>query len=276
MNGIKKTRRLLVSTPGVVGHGAFAQHGIARNSAAEYIKRLRRDGWPIANVPGLGWRLRMTCQARQYSDQMQCGRCALQWDTNDTNPPGCRPVRLVAFAGRKGVGKDTAARLLVDRGYENIKFADGLKTMLRALLAFRGCPVEEIERMIEGDLKEAPSDYLNGRSPRYAMQTLGTDWGRLMMHRNFWVDVTRDRLKGVEKAVVTDARFQNEIDMIHEEGGETVLIEGPATGSAAADEHASERLISTLKTGHRIRNEKTRIEDFLARVENLFFVNNIA
>lgn len=33
----------------------------------------------------------MTCQARQYSDQMCCGRCGLSWDVNDTDPPKCSP-----------------------------------------------------------------------------------------------------------------------------------------------------------------------------------------
>jgi hypothetical protein len=30
------------------------------------------------------------CQARQYSDQMLCGRCDLAWDVNDHQPPECR------------------------------------------------------------------------------------------------------------------------------------------------------------------------------------------
>ena len=33
----------------------------------------------------------MTCQARQYSDQMHCSRCGLQWDVNDDDPPRCAP-----------------------------------------------------------------------------------------------------------------------------------------------------------------------------------------
>lgn len=31
----------------------------------------------------------MACEARQYSDQMQCGRCGLAWDMNDPDPPEC-------------------------------------------------------------------------------------------------------------------------------------------------------------------------------------------
>lgn len=30
------------------------------------------------------------CQARQYSDQMICGACGLQWDVNDFDPPDCK------------------------------------------------------------------------------------------------------------------------------------------------------------------------------------------
>lgn len=29
------------------------------------------------------------CEARQYSDQMQCGPCGLAWDVNDPDPPIC-------------------------------------------------------------------------------------------------------------------------------------------------------------------------------------------
>lgn len=29
------------------------------------------------------------CEARQYSDQMLCDRCGLQWDVNDPEPPEC-------------------------------------------------------------------------------------------------------------------------------------------------------------------------------------------
>lgn len=32
----------------------------------------------------------MSCKAKQYSDQMICDTCALQWDVNDPDPPECR------------------------------------------------------------------------------------------------------------------------------------------------------------------------------------------
>lgn len=43
------------------------------------------------------------CQARQYSDQMMCPRCGLQWDVNDPDPPECKkdqPKPRVALRDR--------------------------------------------------------------------------------------------------------------------------------------------------------------------------------
>lgn len=35
----------------------------------------------------------MSCQARQYNDQMSCGKCGLAWDVNDPEPPKCGTKR---------------------------------------------------------------------------------------------------------------------------------------------------------------------------------------
>lgn len=32
---------------------------------------------------------REKCEARQYSDQMCCTKCGLNWDANDPDPPEC-------------------------------------------------------------------------------------------------------------------------------------------------------------------------------------------
>lgn len=40
----------------------------------------------------------MNCAARQYSDQMQCARCALAWDVNDPDPPKCLTAEAISRA----------------------------------------------------------------------------------------------------------------------------------------------------------------------------------
>ena len=153
--------------------------------------------------------------------------------------------RLIGLIGRKGAGKDTAAETLTARGYGNVKFAGALKDMIRTLLAYQGLDADMIERMVEGDLKEVPTEYLAGRTPRHAMQTLGTEWGRDLIDSDFWVKSAIRRAEGVGHAVVTDVRFPNEMAAIHDAGGVCIGISAdwikPTEG-----EHESEALIDDL------------------------------
>lgn len=159
---------------------------------------------------------------------------------------------LIGLIGRKGAGKDTAAEVLLAQGYENVKFAGALKDMIRCVLSYQGVDAETIERMIEGDLKEVPTEYLAGQTPRYAMQTLGTQWGRKLIGEGFWVGATMRRVRSLlvagRKVVVTDVRFPNEGDEIESEGGANYGIEAdwiePTEG-----EHESEALIDGLIAG---------------------------
>jgi dephospho-CoA kinase len=86
--------------------------------------------------------------------------------------------RLIGLVGVRRSGKDTAAQILDNIGYRNIKFAEPLKAMLRTYLEYAGVNANHIERIIDGDLKEASREVFGHRSARYAMQTLGTEWGR--------------------------------------------------------------------------------------------------
>ena len=89
---------------------------------------------------------------------------------------------VIALTGLMNSGKSTVADYLVThRDFVRLKFAQGLKEMMRAL----GLTDDEIE----GVRKEMPCERLNGRTPRYAMQTLGTEWGRTHMGQDFWVNL---------------------------------------------------------------------------------------
>lgn len=191
--------------------------------------------------------------------------------TNLSSAPGLqednRPTRrLVAFTGLKGSGKDTAASVFVERGYEHVKFADSLKEMLRTLLRYRGAPEAEIERMIEGDLKEEPSPFLSGRSARYAMQTLGTEWGRELMSETFWIDAAEDRLRGKDRVVVSDVRFANEADLIRKREGSLYRIQRGAATPAVADVHPSETEILTMPVDGVLFNTAATPAEFRERV----------
>lgn len=162
---------------------------------------------------------------------------------------------IVGFAGRKGAGKDTAAAMLISEGYRNIKFATPLKDMLRSYLGYRGVSYEIIERMVEGDLKEVPTDKLCGKTPRFFMQRIGTDFGRDMIGDTIWTDALKDHAALFDKVVCTDVRFPNEVATISEMGGVVIRVFDPKF-EPPAGEHQSEALIDTLETTFVVANNK--------------------
>lgn len=156
-------------------------------------------------------------------------------------------TRLVAFTGPAGAGKSTAAQALVDTGWRRVKFADPLKNMLRQF--YRDCGLEhaEIEERIEGSLKESRDWTLMGATPRHAMQTLGTEWGRGCVAGGLWVHAWEQRVKallmdGVD-VVTDDCRFDNEADAVRRLGGRVARIVGRGGIEGA---HASENGVAEV------------------------------
>lgn len=164
-------------------------------------------------------------------------------------------LSLIGLAGRKGAGKDTVASVLTGEGFSNLKFAGGLKAMISTLLAYQGVDEGTIERMIEGDLKEVPSVFLGGKTPRFAMQTLGTEWGRVLIGENLWVDATMNRANTVPCAVITDVRFPNECEAVQRKGGIVIRVQA-SDQTGPAETHPSEAMIDDLPVDAVFANDK--------------------
>lgn len=123
---------------------------------------------------------------------------------------------VIALTGPAGSGKSTASKYLVEKhGYQLVKFAGPLKDMLRA--------IGLSEAQIEGELKEEPCEWLQGATPRHAMQTLGTQWGRACIGPSFWIELWVRRVNQIiaegGHVVVDDCRFPNEADEVRDLGG---------------------------------------------------------
>lgn len=170
--------------------------------------------------------------------------------------------KIIAFTGNKQVGKDTAAKVLVEQfGFRKFAFADPLKNMLREYLRLRGCSEDYIERCIEGDLKETPIPSFSGHSPRYAMQTLGTEWGRNCIGKSFWIDTWRSVTAGsLSPIVATDLRFRNEAAAVRELGGTIIRINRPDT--EFTDGHSSETEVYLIDADHFWTNDFQTKETF--------------
>lgn len=134
-----------------------------------------------------------------------CPECKRRYDISRTLPP------VIGIAGPAGVGKDTAADYLVGQlpQYRKVAFADPLKEMLRTGLSLDAA-------QLYGSDKET-IDHRYECSPRHIMQTLGTEWGRQLIHPDIWVRALAARI-GAESVVISDVRFQNEADFVRERG----------------------------------------------------------
>jgi len=112
---------------------------------------------------------------------------------------------VIGICGLKGSGKSYSANHFEKKhGYQVIKFAAPIKDMLRAI----GLNNDDLD----GSLKEAEKSLLCGHTPRWAMQSLGTEWGRKCIDENFWVSLWERKVeRSLEiglPVVVDDLRFK--------------------------------------------------------------------
>lgn len=135
-------------------------------------------------------------------------------------------MRVIGIAGRKGAGKDMAAKALIDVcGAKRFAFADPLKSGVREMFGLT-------HEHTDGKLKEEVIPWL-GVTPRHLLQTGGTEWARKMIREDVWALVAsrfleRMREDGVEMVVIPDVRFHpQETSMIRGFGGEIWRVTRP-------------------------------------------------
>jgi hypothetical protein len=182
---------------------------------------------------------------------------------------------LIGLMGALGSGKTTVARHFeTTRGYRRMRMADVLKDMLRTL----GLTADEVD----GAHKETPSPLLGGKTPRWAMQTLGTEWGRLIIHMDIWVLAIETRILRVHPEtpgiVIDDIRFPNEVAMIDRLGGRLAVVRRHDVEPGPFENlHASEtywRTIASIKSLPEIVNN-AGIADLLAAADAALPIANM-
>lgn len=168
---------------------------------------------------------------------------------------------IIGLIGAKHSGKSTVfAKHLVDNyKFRVISHADPIKEMLRGL----GLTEEEIN----GHLKEEPCDKLCGATPRWAMQSLGSEWGRQLIHPDLWVHLWGLETNKYKHVVADGVRFQNEVDEIKRLGGITIKIRRPSKEGSSA--HDTEIYAAGLKTDYEIFNMEGQQEQGIRRLEDI-------
>jgi hypothetical protein len=168
--------------------------------------------------------------------------------------------KLIALAGPAYCGKDTVAGIL-RREFPvcSLAFADPIRTMLRDAFGLTN-------EHFFGKLKEVPLDWL-GKSPRQLMQTLGTEWGRGLIHEDLWLIMAERKVSEIHSsgfhAVITDCRFENEAARVRALGG--VVWHIKRGESRPVNAHVSEMGIQFQPGDKEIDNNGT-IQDLVDEV----------
>jgi len=134
---------------------------------------------------------------------------------------------IVGLVGFIGSGKGTVGDILEQKGFIKDSFAKPLKDACAVMFGWS-------RELLEGDTemsrkwREEPDSYWSekfGRefTPREALQKMGTEAGRDVFHKDIWVISLLNRAKGKD-VVVTDVRFQNEIEYIQGNGGIVIRV----------------------------------------------------
>jgi hypothetical protein len=180
-------------------------------------------------------------------------------------------MQVIAFTGERESGKSTATSMLVEQGFKDAKFADPLKNMLRAFYATCGVDSATTEEKLEGSLKEVPCEWLQGQTPRYAMQTLGTEW-RNLIGTDLWSDILVKRARRGDfgdRIAISDYRFpEHEGAALASLGGEAYRISRPNRKTDEAASHVSETAMSRIPVKATIENVGT-LDDLRAKVRAL-------
>lgn len=175
---------------------------------------------------------------------------------------------IIGFGHKRKRGKDTSAHLLyslmngINIPTRKDSFALTLKEVCATVFGFT-------EEQLNGDLKEVEDGFW-GFTPRWALQTVGTEAFRQNVSADVWVRSLEKRfLSHSSCVIVTDVRFPNEAEMIQKHKGFVIKCERDVPFDEKKDCHPSETALDGFdKWDFEIDNNGTK-ESLMNRIQEI-------
>lgn len=176
--------------------------------------------------------------------------------------------KLIGVTGAARAGKDTIAAYLVEKyNFDRYSFASPIKTACNFIFGWDS-------RHSDGSLKEIV-DLVWGISPRFAYQTLGTQWGRDIIRDDIWIVAAKEFIKKTDRVVISDVRFDNEAEMILNSGGVLVSVIRNSDSMIELSSHRSESGLSLhLMENAYVINNTGSFVDLYKQLDMLMMVEN--
>lgn len=174
-------------------------------------------------------------------------------------------TEFIGLSGFARSGKDTAADYLVkNHGFTRISFADPMREALLALdptvpFGISSIKISTLVRL--GGWDRAKED---NPEVRELLQKMGTEVGRNLFGKNFWVDQAFKKAEQYDKVVFSDCRFINEADAVLAHGGSVWRVN--RSGLVAPNNHVSETELNDYNFNVVFNNDGS-IEDFYNNIE---------
>jgi hypothetical protein len=160
-------------------------------------------------------------------------------------------MKVIGFAGRKYMGKDTAAQVLREPpyGFYLMNFADPVRRVCEIAFDLH------VQEMRDPELKQTKLKRWPYQTPRELMQFIGQ--GLRESYPDMWVEAWRRRASEYRDYVITDVRYHNEVAMIHEYGGKVIRIINPRILHDEFSNDRSETEPDELKVDGEVINDAT-------------------
>lgn len=166
---------------------------------------------------------------------------------------------LIGLVGNKSAGKDTFADYCCSKT-KCIKyaFAAPLKKACQTLFLLT-------DQQLYDPVEKEQIDPRWQMSPRQMFQFIGTDVMREQIHSDFWLQHFLHWYEShkEEHIIVSDVRFQNEIDLLKQCGGIIIKINRNKT----SDNHISEAGIESLLRIDHVIDNTTTLENYYEQID---------
>jgi dephospho-CoA kinase len=171
---------------------------------------------------------------------------------------------LIGIHGKARTGKTTSADYLLKKGAWCTSFAWRVYQTVQVMFNLKNHELHDDYKLIKHPKW--------GLTLREMLVLVGHDMARKLYSDNIWIQHVQDELDAVKKSgaavklfVVTDIRYQDEVDWLKEHDGILVMVERDVDNIS---NHITEKGIPRVYADYIIKNEDN-IEDFYKKWDEL-------